>query len=223
MRNPITHLQYATATKPRRRDSARPRSDRPFQSSVAKELRNLDPAGDDPRWKELSEIFLQELYVPVTQQLSDAFAKVRDDVSSETATLAEIAQEVLGLEVAPRDLEIPQIEIEYAVWRPVAQATVLLLLDWLVDEVRQKQPVTEPMPITDWSSMTKKTLYDAERFYRLTALSDTDSEIALNTAAQAIASWAPIDEGVPLRYLGRKVLVKGSGPQGNETIVCTPL
>ena len=130
--------------------------------------------------------------------LAARFRELQRHIDEEISHLVKLA-ESLDLEIGdpaafcqPADPDIDRLA-----WKQVARVTVLHLLDWLV--VKRPGDLVGP---GDWAQQTITETVDPVRFERLTSLPGQDIGPAMQTAAQAVASWPRLARGLPLRYLG---------------------
>jgi hypothetical protein len=183
------------------------RNDRPLLSvqeirrepgdRAAEAMSGLPDTGDEDR-EAVTEILLQELYEHVALSLAARFRELQRHIDEEISHLVKLA-ESLDLEIGdpaafcqPADPDIDRLA-----WKQVARVTVLHLLDWLV--VKRPGDLVGP---GDWAQQTITETVDPVRFERLTSLPGQDIGPAMQTAAQAVASWPKLARGLPLRYLG---------------------
>ncbi len=153
---------------------------------------------DDEDREAVTEILLQELYEHVALSLAARFRELGRQVDEEIDHLVKLA-ESLDLEIGdPAAFRQPtDPDIDRLAWKQVARVTVLHLLDWLV----VKRP-GDLVGLREWAEQTISETVESDRFERLTSLPEQDIWPAMQTAAQAVASWPKLARGLPLRYLG---------------------
>lgn len=164
---------------------------------TADALPALADSDDDDR-EALTEILLQELYEHVALSLAARFRELGRHVDEEIdhlVTLAKSLELEIGDPAAFRQAADP--DVDRLAWKQAARVSVLHLLDWLV----VKRP-GNLVDLREWAEQTICETVRPDRFERLTSLPEEDIWPAMETAAEAVASWPKLAHGLPLRYLG---------------------